>query len=826
MKRPGHLLFLLTCTFSFLFSGAFSQSAPEAPLTLWYDHPAANWNEALPIGNGRLGAMVFGIPEKEKLQLNEETVWAGQPGNNIPDTDFNAALPEIRRLVFAGQYDSAHRLAMNKIPRHAGANNNYGMPYQPVGNLSITFPGHESASLYKRELDITNAIHTVKYSVGGTTFTRETFASFHDHVIIMKVSADKAKSISCTIDFDSPHASAVISTEKKLLLLQGRSSDKDNKKGMVEFVAAVKANADGGKIESTGKALKVSGANSVTFYISIGTNFRSYNDLSGNAYEKATSLLSSVGRSAYGSAKLMHTRYYQEFFNRVTLNLGKSTSENKPTDIRLAEFKNAFDPQFASLYFQFGRYLLICSSQPGTQPANLQGIWNDHLNPPWDSKYTININTEMNYWPAEVTGLSEMHAPLFSMLKDLEATGKESATKMYGARGWVVHHNTDLWRITGPVDGAFYGLWPMGGAWLSQHLWQHYLYTGNTKSLREYYSILRGAALFYHDVLQRDPATGWLMVSPSMSPENSHHNGISISAGTTMDNQLVFDVFTNFIRASEILKEDHALRDSVEAKLNQLPPMQIGKHSQVQEWLYDWDRPDDKHRHISHLYGLFPSNQISPYRQPALFKAARNTLEFRGDESTGWSMGWKVNWWARLQDGDRALKLIKDQLTPAAAKGNGAGGTYSNLLDAHPPFQIDGNFGCTAGIAEMLIQSHDGAIHLLPAVPSEWTSGKVTGLHTRGGFIVDLQWENGSVTALTIVSTLGGTCRLRSYQPLAHERLKGATGENSNPFFAEPPVKKEKISPSASALDGQIRTVKEYDFDTTAGRTYQFTFSH
>jgi len=795
-------------------------------LTLWYNQPASTWNEALPVGNGRLAAMVFSNPQQERLQLNEETVWAGEPGNNIPSAGFAEALPEIRSLIFSDQYQAAHDLAMKKIPRHPGESNNYGMPYQPVGNLFIKFPAHQSVTAYKRELNIGTAVQTTTYQANNVMYTREVFTSFTDQVIVVRLTADQPQRITCSITMDSPHTHQHIGTEDNQLILSGTSGDKDNKKGKVQFVTRVQPILEEGTFTTSDTALHIDRATAVTLFISIGTNFKTYNDLSGNASGNAKQHLNTTAQKDYTTLKASHIQQYQHYFNRVTFDLGTTSAANNPTDVRLSEFSNGNDPQLAALYFQFGRYLLISSSQPGAQPANLQGKWNDRIAPPWDSKYTVNINTEMNYWPAEVTSLPEMHEPLFTMLQELEVTGSESASTLYHARGWNLHHNTDLWRITGPVDGAFYGLWPMGGAWLSQHIWQHYLYGGDLEFLKKYYSILKGAALFYHDVLQEEPTHHWLVVVPSMSPENHHRSGISIAAGTTMDNQLVFDVFSNFIEASTLLKQDIALRDSIKSQREQLPPMQIGKHNQLQEWLTDWDRPDDKHRHVSHLYGLYPGSQISPYHTPELFQAARNSLAYRGDQSTGWSMGWKVNLWARLLDGNRAYKLIQDQLTPALQNGNGAGGTYPNLLDAHPPFQIDGNFGCTSGIAEMLMQSHDGAVHLLPALPDQWKSGSITGLRTRGGFTVDLSWKNSRLTSLKVTSTLGGNFRIKAYTPLKNKQLKKGNGPNLNSFFTNPEVKTPRVSASTNVPSTlPLKKVYEYDLSTKKGSTYTLTFA-
>ncbi|WP_285059784.1 glycoside hydrolase family 95 protein [Pedobacter ginsengisoli] len=781
---------------------------------LWYDKPASNWNEALPIGNGFIGGMIFGRPEKERIQLNESTIWAGGPNSNI-DTAARTNIDEVRRLLAQKKYLEAQIVANSKL----GPKGNSGMPYQLAGDLYIDFPGQTEISNYRRDLDIGNATATVSYSSGGVNYKREYLTSFTHNVMLVRLSADRPGMISCRITLQSPLKKS-LAVDDNGLILSGKGSDHENQKGQVRFTVMAKTKQAGGTSMADSSGLVISKADTAVVYLSMATNFINYHQISGNDQKKAQSILDGAFKNSFSGLRAAHQLFYKKYYDRVKLNLGHSASAGKPTNVRIAEFADGNDPQLAELYFQFGRYLLICSSQPGSQPTNLQGLWNGELKGPWDSKYTVNINTEMNYWPSEVTQLSELGTPLFNMIRDLSVSGRSAAKTMYGARGWMLHHNTDIWRTTGIVDGAFWGLWPMGGAWLTQHLWEHYLYTGDRRFLKQYYPIMKAAAWYYMDVLQKDPDHKWMVISPSISPENQYIGGktpVSVAAGATMDNQLVYGLFTNLIKAAAQLKTDKAFSDSLQNYRNQLPPMQVGKHGQLQEWLEDFDNPDDKHRHVSHLYGLFPGNQISPFKHPKLFAAAKNSLVYRGDVSTGWSMAWKINLWARLLDGNHAYKLITDQIKPVTG---GSGGTYPNLFDAHPPFQIDGNFGCTSGIAEMLLQSHDNALYLLPALPDAWPKGSVTGMMARGGFKVDMEWSDRKITKLVVHSSLGGTCRIRLNHQIGTPILKKATEKESGFFNQATDIKTPLIKNSGKDLSINLPQTWLYDLDTKAGQTY------
>ena len=756
--------YLLSIIFS-LFAIVAVAKGTDNDQRLWYDCPATVWLEALPLGNSRMGAMVYGGTEVEEIQLNEETFWSGGPHNNNSATSLQH-LTEVRSLIFDGKEREAENIINREFIKGP-----HGMRFLTVGSLSLDF-GHKNVQNYCRELDLQTAVNTTSYICNNVQYTRRVIASLADGVVVVNVKASKKGALNFVLSHKCQFPFSV-KAEGKTLTATIQGVEQEGIKAALTAQCRTDVKADG-IVKVDGETLKVEGATEATLYISAATNFVNYHDVSGNAAQKNEQLLAAAETMSFSQLLKRHLIEYQKQYNRVKLVLPSSDNSQLPTNQRLDKFYGSTDMGMVALLFNYGRYLLISSSQQGGQAANLQGVWNDKRNAPWDSKYTININAEMNYWPAEVCNLSETAEPLFSMIRDLSETGAETARVMYGCRGWVAHHNTDLWRIAGPVDGATWGMFPNGGGWLTTHLWEHYQYTLDKDFLRQYYPIMKGAADFYLDFLVEHD--GELLVVPSVSPE---HGGMgkqsTVCASCTMDNQIVRDVLTQALDASKILGEDADYQQKLTRALRMLPPMKVGQYGQLQEWREDIDNPRDEHRHISHLYGLYPSNQISPYTTPDLWKAAGVTLQQRGDQATGWSLGWKTNFWARMLDGDHAFKIISNMLRLLPNEGREReypdGRTFPNLFDAHPPFQIDGNFGVTAGIAEMLMQSdpvtaEHPAIHLLPALPTAWQEGSVSGLRARGGYEVSLSWAGGTLTKATLTPKADGTLRLRSKDTL------------------------------------------------------------
>ncbi len=770
MKDLKNLTFLI-CTFLlFACNNNSTEKELNPSLNLWYNNPASAWTEALPVGNGRLAAMVYGGTASETIQFNEETLWSGQP-HDYAHPGAHQYLGKIRNLLWSGKQEEATKLGNEQFMSQPFGQ----LCYMPFADILLNFPGHEEAANYNRKLDLEDAVSTVAYEVGGVKYKREVFASNPGQAIILHLESSKKGALSFSIGLESPHTDFSVSVEGDVLILKGKANNYNRVAGMdgypypeskLIFEARLKIVNEGGEIVPSEKEIKVENAKNATLYLVAATSFVNYNDISADPASRCEKYLAELDGKTIKALKSEHITDYQGLFNRVELDLGSSEISKRPTDERLTSFKTDEDPSLVSLLYQYGRYLLISSSRPGTQPANLQGIWNDRMAPPWDSKYTININTEMNYWPSEITNLAECTEPLIKMVEELAVTGQNVAKEHYNMNGWVTHHNTDLWRGAAPINNANHGIWPTGGAWLSQHLWWHYQFNGDKDYLNRIYPVLKEASVFFSEYLVPDPKNPeWLVSGPSNSPELG-----GLVMAPTMDHQIIRELFANTIEAAKILNTDADFAEMLKEKRAKIAPNLIGQHGQLQEWLIDNDDPKEQHRHVSHLWGLHPGSEIHPLTTPELADACKVTLSHRGDGGTGWSRAWKINFWARLLDGDHSFLLLKNLMVPSISietDMKDKGGLYMNLFDAHPPFQIDGNFGATSGITEMILQSHlrdengDFYMDVLPALPSALSTGKISGIKGRGGFEIAISWENGQLVSVDVKSLLGKKLNLR-----------------------------------------------------------------
>ena len=853
LYKPSRLLIVS----SVLIASSFLQGQTrkyDPDLKLWYNKPATIWEEALPLGNAKTGAMVFGGVGTERFQLNDNTLWSGfpDPGNNPNGPKI---LPLVRQAVFDGNYDTAAAL-WKKMQ------GTYSARYLPLGDLVLKFHSRDTTPvIYYRDLDLNNATARVTYSTKtGITYNREAFISYPDKVMVVRIISSKAGGINFNALLTSKLRYRVIAAADDYLIMKGKApkfvSHRETGTKAVEydesqpgegmnFEVHLKIVVENGLISNSNGELVIKGADAVTIYLTESTSFNGFNKSPGlkgkdPSIEPAINLQKAIAKPY---AKLLedHMADYQSLFNRVELNLGfDAKSAMLPTNQRLQRFgNNNHDQQLQVLYYQFGRYLMIASSRPGSRPTNLQGIWNQHVQPPWGSNYTTNINTEMNYWLAENTNLSECHSPLFDFMKELAVNGNITAKTNYNiSTGWVTHHNSDLWAKTSPAGGydldarsqPRWSCWPMAAAWFSTHLWEHYLFTGNEKFLKETaYPLMKGAAQFLLQWMIEDPKTRFLVTNPSTSPENTikiQGKEYQLSKASTMDMSIIRELFSALIKTTRILNIDPGFQNQLTRSFEKLYPYQIGKFGQLQEWFDDWDDPNDKHRHISHLFGLYPGSQITLSATPELASAAKQSLIHRGDVSTGWSMAWKINWWARLQDGEHAYKILTAAFTyinPAEIKETmGGGGTYPNLFDAHPPFQIDGNFGATAGMTEMLLQSHEGFISLLPALPSAWAAGFVKGIKSRGNFKIDIEWKDGKLVQSKIFSGSGGNCRIRTLQPVKIIEVNSRTAKAKNPNALFATFDKLPFKINGWAKVDELKPNKEFmiDFMTVKGKTY------